>query len=136
MRDLTTGMAERLGAVSPTYRSWIRADELREIAEIVARPEGGGAGDVDLARLEETARALADVEETGGREPELQSLRRVLADHQRDLALLGLSDRQLADGDRPGHRRLVLAWSAVRVLAAWPAAVAGTVGLAFPPTGS
>jgi hypothetical protein len=29
-------MAERLGAVSPTYRSWIRADELREIAEIVA----------------------------------------------------------------------------------------------------
>jgi glycerol-3-phosphate O-acyltransferase / dihydroxyacetone phosphate acyltransferase len=127
VRDLTAETAQRLSDVSPTYRSWVQADELRQIAAIVVRPPAGAPGDVDLARSEETARALAEIEKSGAREVELEALRVAWADYARDLALLGLSDAQLADRDRPGHRRLVVTWALMRVVAALPAAAAGAV---------
>jgi hypothetical protein len=114
--------------VSPTYHSWVQATELRQIAEIVDRPEGAGiTGDVDLARLEAPARALADAEAAGRRNRQIDELRRAFAEYQRDLALIGLSDGQVSDRGHPGRRRLVVLWSATRVLAALPAAVVGTV---------
>jgi glycerol-3-phosphate O-acyltransferase/dihydroxyacetone phosphate acyltransferase len=127
VRHLTAEMADRLSAVSPTYRSWVQAVELRQIAEIASRPPGDGAGDVDLARVEATAQLLADAEATGDRVVGFETLRRTLADYQRDLALLGLSDAQVSDGDHRGRRRAALAWSATRVLAALPAAAVGWV---------
>jgi 1-acyl-sn-glycerol-3-phosphate acyltransferase len=128
VRHLTADMAARLGAVSPTYRSWVQATELRHIAEVVVRPVAvGQGGDVDLARLEETARRLADAEQAQPGAAPLAGVRRAFAVYERDLALLGLSDRQLSDGDHPGRRRLALAWSAVRVLAALPAAAIGAL---------
>jgi hypothetical protein len=128
VRDLTAEMADRLGAVSPTYRSWMQATELHRIAAVVTRSSAQGpGGEVDLARVEETARRLAEVEQASDGQAELVGLRRAFAEYERDLALLGLSDRQLADGDHPGRRRLALVWSAVRVLAALPAAAAGAL---------
>jgi hypothetical protein len=129
VRDLTGELADNLGAVSPTYRSWVQATELREIAGIVARRNGGEAGtdDVDLARLEETAQNLADAERSGRRPEELERLRDAFGHYARDLALIGLTDGQLVDGDHPGRRRRALAWSATRVVAALPVAAVGVV---------
>ena len=128
VRDMTAEMAERLSAVSPTYRSWVQATGLRHIAAIVDRPvEAPGGGDVDLARVEATAQALADAEESGGRPQQWETLGAAFAEYERDLALLGLSDRQLSDGSHPGRRRWALAWSATRVVVALPAAAVGAV---------
>jgi glycerol-3-phosphate O-acyltransferase/dihydroxyacetone phosphate acyltransferase len=128
VRDMTAEMAGRLGAVSPTYRSWVQATRLRQIAAVVDRPDdAAGVGDVDLARLEATARTLAEAEESGHRWPQIEALGRAFAEYERDLALLGLSDQQVADGSHPGRRRLALAWSATRVAAALPAAAVGAV---------
>jgi hypothetical protein len=128
VRALTREMADRLGGVSPTYRSWTEATELRRVAEVVVRPPGGsGSADVDLGRLEETAQTLADSERSGERGSQLVELRRAFAGYERDLALLGLSDAQVSDGTRPGRRRLALAWSVTRVLAALPAAAVGVL---------
>jgi glycerol-3-phosphate O-acyltransferase / dihydroxyacetone phosphate acyltransferase len=128
VRDMTAEMATRLRAVSPTYRSWRQASRLRQIAAIADRPADAVAGvDVDLARLEATARTLADAEASGRRPQQFEALGRAFAEYERDLALLGLSDQQVSDGSHPGRRRLALAWSATRVAAALPAAVAGAV---------
>ncbi len=81
VRALTAETADRLSEVSPTYRSWVQADELRRIAEIVVRPLAGIRADVDLARLEETARALAEIDESGVREVEIEALRVAWAGH-------------------------------------------------------
>jgi glycerol-3-phosphate O-acyltransferase/dihydroxyacetone phosphate acyltransferase len=128
VRDLTAEMADRLSAVSPTYRSWVQATELRQVAEVVTRPVGPGANrDVDLGRLEKVARTLADVEASGRRRPQLDGLRLAFSEYQRDLALIGLSDAQVSDGDHPGRRRLAVAWSAARVLVALAPAALGAL---------
>jgi hypothetical protein len=125
---MTAEVAGRLRAVSPTYRSWVQAGELRQIAAIVDRPDDGpGGGDVDLARSEATARDLADAEVAGQRRTQFEALRRAFAEYERDLALLGVSDQQVSAGSHPGRRRLALAWSATRVVVALPAAVVGAV---------
>ena len=128
VRAMTAELAERLSAVSPTYRSWVQATELRQIAEIVDRTADAPAdGDVDLARLEVTARNLADAEESGRRPQQFDALRRAFTEYERDLALLGLSDEQISDSNHPGRRSLALAWAATRVLAALPAAAIGAL---------
>lgn len=126
VRDMTAELAGRLTAVSPAYRSWVQAGQLRQIAAIVDRPaDGPGGADVELARVEATARGLADADGSGRRRTEFEALRSAFAEYERDLALLGLSDQQVSDGSHPGRRRLALAWSATRVLAALPAALVG-----------
>jgi 1-acyl-sn-glycerol-3-phosphate acyltransferase len=133
VRQLTADVATRLRLVSPTYRSWVQATELRRIAEIVSRAVGGRgpvietAGDVDLAVLEGTARTLAELDAAGQNGDDFAALRRAFADYERDLALVGLSDEQVVRDDRPGRRLLALSWSVARVLAALPAAAVGAV---------
>ncbi|HEY7948416.1 MAG TPA: 1-acyl-sn-glycerol-3-phosphate acyltransferase, partial [Acidimicrobiales bacterium] len=157
VRDLTAEMADRLGRVSPTYRSWMQATVFRQIAEVVARPtvsqpgttrptaaqpgttppradsQGSAersttrAGDVELARREATARMFAEAEESGQQGLELAALHEAYGHYERDLALIGLTDEQVCARDGPGRRRLALAWATVRVLAALPAAAVGTV---------
>jgi 1-acyl-sn-glycerol-3-phosphate acyltransferase len=156
VRDLTADLADRLMAVSPTYRSWVEADEWRRIAEVVLRPMGSGTTEVDLGAIEATARLLAEAEEaaergvpdggagpgsngpesngpesngpeSNGRGNDLAALRRAFADYERDLALVGLSDGQLTRDDGRWRRRLLLGWSVVRVVAALPAAAIGFV---------
>ena len=167
VRDLTAEMAERLSAVSPTYRSWMQATEFRQMAAIVARPSvagsgtagagaagsgtpgtatagadtaepggaewgsvGAGAGaarDVELGRREALAQRLAVAEASGRCPVELAALEQAFSEYERDLALIGLTDEQVCADDRPGRRRLALAWSMIRVVAALPAAGAGTV---------
>jgi hypothetical protein len=128
VRDLTAALADRLNAVSPTYRSWVQASELREIAAIVDREVGVTSdGGVDLARLEETATCLAEAEASGRRREQMEVLRQAYVEYRRDLELIGLSDEQVSDGDHPGRRRLAVAWAAARVVAALPAAAVGAV---------
>jgi glycerol-3-phosphate O-acyltransferase/dihydroxyacetone phosphate acyltransferase len=128
VRDLTAEMAEQLSAVGPTYRSWVQAEQWRRIASIAARPTGEhAAGEVDLARIEEMSQKLADREKSGRRAAEFGILHRAFAEYERDLALIGLSDEQVTDGDHPGRRRLALAWSATKVLGALPFAAVGAV---------
>jgi 1-acyl-sn-glycerol-3-phosphate acyltransferase len=151
VRDLTADMADRLMAVSPTYRSWVEADQWRRIAEVVVRSRASGTTEVDLGAIEAMARLLAEAEatasaaategETGdnaaGQEshgPEskgpgrqLAALRRAFAVYERDLALIGLSDGQLTGDDGRWRRRRLLGWSVMRVLAALPAAAIGFV---------
>jgi 1-acyl-sn-glycerol-3-phosphate acyltransferase len=130
VRDLTAELADRLRVVGPTYRSWMQATALRQIAEVVVRPPGAGAvGDIDLARVEQTARALAGAkaDATHGGSVRVDDLHRAFADYERDLALIGLADAQLVGTDHPGRRRLALAWSFGRVVVALPAAVVGAV---------
>jgi glycerol-3-phosphate O-acyltransferase / dihydroxyacetone phosphate acyltransferase len=133
VRDLTRETADRLTAVSPTYRSWVQATELALVADIVDRPLGGrGRADVELGRREQTAQRLADAEASDRYPDRLVALRRAWAEYGRDLALLGLSDSQLVEDGRPGRRRLALAWSVVRVAAALPAAAVGALLHAVP----
>jgi 1-acyl-sn-glycerol-3-phosphate acyltransferase len=134
VRQLTAELADRLRVVGPTYRSWVQATALRHIAEVVVRTPGPGAvGEIDLARVEETARALADAEAGAedeaapGRSARLEDLYRAYGDYERDLALIGLGDAQLVGSYHPGRRRLALAWSIGRVVAALPAAAVGAV---------
>ncbi len=121
-RDLTAELADALATVGPSYRSWVQAMQFRQIAEIVARRVGvrrvgaprvgirrvraplmdrgrvgaGAAGDVDLAPVEAMARRLAATEAAGRRGAELAALLDASGVYERDLALIGLSDKQVS----------------------------------------
>ncbi|MGH9018963.1 MAG: hypothetical protein ACRDY1_14525, partial [Acidimicrobiales bacterium] len=128
VREMTQELFVALRAVSPTYRSWMQATELRWIAELVHRPVAdAGPVDIDLAQVEQTARDLADADGAGTRQGAMDELHRAATAYQRHLALIGLSDAQVADARHAGRRRRALAWQALRVAAALPAALVGVV---------
>ena len=121
VRALTADLAERLVAVSPDYRSWMEAETLGGIADVVARPMGPVPAEVDLAERERLARTLADGATS------LATLRDAYERYQRDLTLLGLDDAQVCARSRHGQLRLMLAWSAAKAVAASPIALVGAV---------
>jgi glycerol-3-phosphate O-acyltransferase/dihydroxyacetone phosphate acyltransferase len=120
-RALTDDMAARLRAVSPDYESWIEAETLARLAEVVDRPLGIVPAEVDLARRERLARALAE-----GTGPD-DALSAAFERYERDLDLLGLSDAQVGASYRAGHLRLLLVAAIVKVVVAAPFAAVGAV---------
>jgi glycerol-3-phosphate O-acyltransferase/dihydroxyacetone phosphate acyltransferase len=120
-RALTDDMADRLRLVSPDYESWVQAETLRRIADVVDRPTAIVPAEVDLAQREHLAQLLA--EGPGPTDPLYEAFDR----YERDLVLLGLSDAQLSASYRSGHLRLMLVWALVKVVAAAPLALVGGV---------
>lgn len=120
-RALTDDMAARLRAVSPDYASWVQAETLGRVAEVVDRPMGVVPAEVDLVRRERLARALAEV--PGSHDALYEAFHR----YERDLALLGLSDAQVCASYRSGRLRLMLVWAVVKVVGAAPFAAFGAV---------
>ena len=57
------------------------------------------------------ARRFAEAEASGRSRAELTALALAFSEYERDLALIGLTDEQVCADDRPGRRRLALAWS-------------------------
>ncbi len=131
VRALTTSLAEQLAEVAPMYAS--RRDELtwHRIAGIVARTD---AGAVDLAARDELARALSRAAETTS-EPasaEARALQPLTERYEQELALLGLSDAQVAQGiSAPDYRRR-LGLSLALAAASAPVAAVGTLIHAAP----
>jgi 1-acyl-sn-glycerol-3-phosphate acyltransferase len=125
-RALTDDMAGRLRAVSPDYGSWVEAETLGRVAEVVDRPMGVVPTEVDLVRRESLARALATV--PGPKDALYEAFDR----YERDLALLGLGDAQVCASYRSGHVRLMLLGAITKVVVAAPLAAVGAVVHAVP----
>ena len=150
VREFTDDLADQLHRVVTTYRSWHEAAMLAAIAEIVAAPgsgsgaaggdgdraAGGAAGEesacsdpVTLAERERVATLLArvDLDATGlGRE-----LGAAYRSYERELALLGLTDRQVSA--HYGHRyRLAVGWSVIKIVVALPPGLIGVAVHAVP----
>jgi 1-acyl-sn-glycerol-3-phosphate acyltransferase len=126
VRQLTEAVAAALSAVSPTYTSWEEADQVARVAEVMVRPSGQPSGDVALAATSDAAQRLANA----GSGPGGWALHEVLAamaDYERDLLLLGLTDAQVAAEYSRRRLRMTLGWSVMKVLAATPFALAGAL---------
>jgi len=118
-----------LRKVAPDYRSWEQAEELAALADIVVTA-GTGASEADLGARERIARLLAAREET---DPvEVARLREGLRAYQRELAVLGLTDRQVRERATPAAVGVLVAWSAVKAVVSLPIAAVGVVVHAVP----
>jgi len=128
VRRLTDDLGDRLRRVGPDRESWRHADRLARMAEIVARsPEDVLPHDVHLAEQERIADALSRAERAGGRYAAMDALVDAFDAYQRDLALLGLSDAQVAASYRSGHLPWLAAASFARVVVALPLAAVGAL---------
>jgi hypothetical protein len=131
VRALTADLRRQLETVTPTYHSWDEAETLARIAELASRAPGAALPlEVDLAPRERLAQALARVHDAG--DPAEAELRQRFTSYERDLALLGLNDAQVAAGYPSVRYRAAVAWSIVKVLVALPLALVGTVVHAVP----
>jgi len=130
--ELTAAMADALRAVSPVYASWVEASTLGEIAEVLARrAESASPTEVPLAERERVAKALA-VAEASGDPDHVRALHAAFARYARDLGVVGLTDAQLAAHYRGGRLRLLLVWSATKVIVGAPLGAIGVVVHAIP----
>ena len=136
VRTFTEVLADQLGDVVTTYRSWREAEMLAAMADLVLAPAESGAlgqgsdtdnGDGDgpsLADRERVASSLASID-LGSTGPG-RALEDAFGTYQRDLTLLGLSDRQVTTSY--GRRyRAALAWSLLKVAVALPPGLLGAV---------
>ncbi len=131
VREFTAGLTDQLHAVVTTFRSWQEAEVLAAIADLVAAPGPKGTGpdpldgDVPLADRERVVVALAAAADSS------QAVQDAFGVYERDLALLGLTDRQVTADY--GHRyHAAVAWSLVKVTVALIPAAAGVVIHAVP----
>jgi glycerol-3-phosphate O-acyltransferase/dihydroxyacetone phosphate acyltransferase len=125
VHGLTDALTDELRVVAPEYRSWSQAAALAAIAEIAASSESPAPTEVDLAERERIARALAAREGAAG--DEVAALRAELDGYERELAVLGLTDRQLCVSAHSGRVGLMVAWSMAKTAAALPVAAAGVL---------
>jgi glycerol-3-phosphate O-acyltransferase/dihydroxyacetone phosphate acyltransferase len=126
VRELTAAMAAGLQDLSPSYPSWSEARTLRQIAEVMARRPGTlTPRSVTLSDRDQLARELASLEAT--RPQSLGELRDADAQYRQDLAVLGLSDAQLAASYRGWRVGLLFVWSVYKILVAAPFALVGAV---------
>ena len=128
VRQLTDAVAAELDAVSPPYATWTQADELAQIADVVARRPGDETvAEVDLARRTDIAERLATLDEQPACAGALDELRVAHADYQRDLNLIGLADAEVASHLSRGALRWLVAWSVLKVVLGLPLAMFGVV---------
>ncbi len=128
VRALTESLGRQLAVVSPPYASWVQADELTHIAEIVARGSGGELPhDVTLLSRSDVAERLAVLDARPDLRADFVELRRISETYNRDLTIVGLADAQVAASYAAGTIRRSLVWSAVRVVVAIPFALVGAV---------
>jgi 1-acyl-sn-glycerol-3-phosphate acyltransferase len=126
VRTFTEDLEVQLARVTPTYASWAQAEALTRLAATVVRTSGAPDGaDVDLADLVSVAGRLAALQEQEASAVPVHGLLAEFADYERDLALLGLRDRQLVAGRGVRRVGLSVLWAALQVAAAVPFAVVG-----------
>jgi glycerol-3-phosphate O-acyltransferase / dihydroxyacetone phosphate acyltransferase len=132
VQDLTGAMADEISALSPSYSSWLEAETLAEIAEVIARPlQSASPTEVTLAERERVAKALGHADVFGDQESTL-SLRRAYAQYAVDLGVVGLTDAQLAANYQGGRLRLLLIWSLAKIVVGAPFAAVGALIHAIP----
>lgn len=128
VRAFTDDVARQLAEVSPTYASWVQAEKVGRIAEVIVRsPKGGLPTNVMMGEQVQVAGRLAHIEQQDPGNAQLQSLLTAFAVYERDLELLGLSDSQLAAEYPSGRLHRVLVWSIFKVLVAIPFAAVGVI---------
>ena len=125
VHEMTDALAAELRRVAPEYGSWARAEDLAAVAEIAATADTETTPEVDLAERERLARALADREADAP--TEVAALRDALGSYELELAVLGLTDRQVREHRGTGRVGVLIAWSAVKTVVALPFAAAGVV---------
>jgi len=128
VRDLTDEMASRLRALSPSYASWEIARTYAELAEVINRKPGTLTPQpVALADRDRLAKGFAIAEGDHGGD-ERGPLRAAFDRYREDLAIVGLSDAQLAASYTRGRRlRLLFVWSLLKVVVGAPFALVGAV---------
>ncbi len=126
VRTLTDDMAAAMRTVGPDYTSPAQADELADIADVVALP-GGEPLPVraDLGDRETIARRLARLEQAGIDRGDMEDLKAAHRLYRRDLALIGVADASVAAAVTPARLRATLVWSLVKAVLAAPVAAAG-----------
>jgi glycerol-3-phosphate O-acyltransferase / dihydroxyacetone phosphate acyltransferase len=124
---LTQDLAIRLRQVGPDRSSWAEADTLAAIGEIVARDRSVLPHEVGLGDGLRVAEALGRAEGSPEGYPAMESLRVAHGVYRHDLALLGLSDAQVAPSYRPGRLRWLFLWALAKVVVAAPLAAVGVV---------
>jgi 1-acyl-sn-glycerol-3-phosphate acyltransferase len=128
-RSLTDEIDAALREVGPDYETVAQAEVLARIADVAAlepgRPRRSPAA---LSARDQMARALARADRDGRvSAAQLRDLLDAQERYERDLALLGVSDADVAAQPRPGRVRRSLAWSAVKILVTAPIALVGAV---------
>jgi hypothetical protein len=132
VQDLTAAMADAISALSPSYSSWLEAQTLGEIAEVIARPlQSATPKEVTLAERERVAQALGRAQVSGDKENAL-ALRRAFARYSVDLGVVGLTDAQLVANYGGGRLRLLLVWTVVKIVVGAPFAAIGALVHAVP----
>ena len=120
--ELTDEIGSVLRAVGPDYKTVEEAELLADIADVAALDAGGLPRPAPLHDREKVARSLAR------EDPDrLVALREAYDTYARDLALLGVSDEDVAAAVTPARYRRAIAWGAAKVIAAAPVALVGFV---------
>jgi 1-acyl-sn-glycerol-3-phosphate acyltransferase len=126
VREFTLDVAHRLSAVSPSYSSWEQAAQVTRVAEVVVRPpDGAPASDTALAARVDVSERLARIAQQDPGNARLGDLFAAFGTYERDLDFLGLNDSQLALQYPRAGLRGALAWSALKILFAFPFAIIG-----------
>jgi 1-acyl-sn-glycerol-3-phosphate acyltransferase len=120
--ELTDAIGDVLRSVGPDYRTVEEAERLADIADVAVLDAGGLPRAAPLHDRERVARVLARA-----RPDRLAVLREAYDTYARDLALLGVSDADVAAAVTPGRYRSAIAWGAAKVVVAAPFALAGFV---------
>jgi 1-acyl-sn-glycerol-3-phosphate acyltransferase len=126
VRGLTDRIANALSGVGPDYDTVAQAELLARVADVATLAPG--AERAPLAARDHLARALAEVEQRDPNSREgFERLRAAQDRYDRDLALLGVTDADVAaDIDRAHYRRTMLGAAAKAVVTA-PVALACAV---------
>jgi 1-acyl-sn-glycerol-3-phosphate acyltransferase len=128
-RSLTDDIDDALRDVGPDYASVAQADLLARIADIAAlEPNRPRRDTATLSARDQMARALARAEQDGQvTAVELRDLLDAQARYERDLALLGVRDADVATPRSSGRVRRSLVWSALKLVVTAPIALVGAV---------
>jgi glycerol-3-phosphate O-acyltransferase/dihydroxyacetone phosphate acyltransferase len=125
VRSLTDDLAARLRRVQPDHPSWAEAEQLADVAEILARAETDLPRDVDLARRQHLVGALTRSGAESSRAVAVESLRVAHDAYRRRLAAIGLDDAEVMAGYRSGRLRWRFLWALAKVIGAAPLAAVG-----------
>jgi hypothetical protein len=126
VRSLTTELAERLTHLSPSYETWQQGDELRRIAEIVARPlDPAVEAETPLHDIDRIARDLADASARDS--ARVASVRSAFSAYEQRLALVGVTDAELTTAYGGGRLRREVMRTVLATVVALPLALVGAV---------
>ncbi len=124
-RDLTESIATTLREVGPDYDTLAQAEALAGVADIVAlEADTAQPTEATMAARDGLARALAQVDESS---MPMTDLLDAYGCYRDDLAMIGVTDADVAADLTPARYRRSLAWTAVKLIVTAPIALLGAV---------